>query len=133
MTKEELAKKKGLKLNKEKQNPSDSLVTTKNSGEPETKTKTSPASKKGAAEKKTSAQKEMTVQEAENDTGLKRSPGKPKKRKGGDKKISFWLDEDLVNGLYGSLNYGDSVGDKINDSIRAYQKSTGTYMPEETD
>ena len=57
----------------------------------------------------------------------KRGPGKPKKRKDGDKKISFWLDEDLVNGLYSHLSYGESAGEKINDAIREYQKKHGLY------
>ncbi len=53
----------------------------------------------------------------------KRGPGKPKKRKDGDKKISFWLDEELVPGLFSGLGYGDSAGSVINEAIREYQKN----------
>lgn len=89
MTKEELAKKKGLIVNKEELTPAEKLVTTI---EPKEKPK---------AEKKNPV-------------------GKPKKRKAGDKKLSLWLDEDLVQKLYGSLSYGDTVGEFVNKVLREY-------------
>ena len=97
MTKEELAKKKGLKLNKEEKSPAESLITT--IPEPikvEEKPIPKPISKP------------------------KRSVGKPKKRKDGDKKMSFWIDEDLVDKIYGSLKYGDTINDFINTALREY-------------
>ena len=53
----------------------------------------------------------------------KRSVGKPKKRKAGDKKMSFWIDEDLVDGIFGNLSYGDSAGEFINRALREYLES----------
>ena len=53
----------------------------------------------------------------------KRSVGKPKKRKAGEKKMSFWIDEDLVNGIFGNLSYGDSAGEFINRALREYLES----------
>lgn len=91
MTKEELAKKKGLKISKDTQTPSEKLVTA--ISEPE---------------------KVKVVIEP------KRSVGKPKKRKDGDKKMSFWIDADLVDKLYANLKYGDTVADLINRALREY-------------
>ena len=91
MTKEELAKKKGIKVAKETQTPSEKLVTSL------------PAT-----------EKVKLVLEP------KRSVGKPKKRKEGDKKMSFWIDADLVDKLYGSLKYGDTAGEFINRALREY-------------
>ena len=153
MTKEELAKKKGIKLDKEKKSPSDALLTTmpvENKEEPVKKgeKKNADDSKKretrteGVKENKpkqieaqqTEAVVKEVVQEIEMETPviketIKRGPGKPKKRKDGDKKISFWLDEDLVGGLYGSLSYGESAGELINTAVREYQKKHSTYKP----
>lgn len=97
MTKEELAKKKGLKLNKEEKSPAESLITT--IPEPV---------------KKETKSKEKAV------SVTKRSAGRPKKRKDGDRKMSFWIDEDLVDKIYGSLKYGDTVNDFINRALRDY-------------
>lgn len=99
MTREELAKKKGLKLNKEEKSPAESLITT--IPEP-LKVDEKPVERVYAPPKP------------------KRSVGKPKKRKDGDKKMSFWIDEDLVDKIYGNLKYGDSVGDFINRALREY-------------
>lgn len=96
MTKEELAKKKGLKLNKEEKSPAESLITTI----PEIV--------------KEPVKKVIEVKPP------KRSVGKPKKRKDGDKKMSFWIDEDLVDKIYGSLKYGDTINDFINTALREY-------------
>lgn len=102
MTKEELAKKKGLKVNKDILTPAEKLVTTvidspKIEPEPEPK-----------VEKKTDKKPE------------KRPVGKPKKRKSGDKKLSLWIDEDLVPRLYDKLSYGDTAGAFINKALREY-------------
>ena len=91
MTKEELAKKKGIKVAKETQTPSEKLLTTISAPE-----------------------KVKLVLEP------KRPVGKPKKRKEGDKKMSFWIDADLVDKLYGSLKYGDTAGEFINRALREY-------------
>ena len=96
MTREELAKKKGLKLKQEEKTPAESLITTI----PEIV--------------KEPVKKVIEVKSP------KRSVGKPKKRKDGDKKMSFWIDEDLVDKIYGNLKYGDSVGDFINRALREY-------------
>ena len=196
MTKEELARKKGIKLSKEKQSPSDSLVTTKTSSE--TPQKEEPDKKEnGQSESKSDSRDtkpvsplkssksrllasestsktrheipkpshDMAKNEAESlpvsplkkaakdhspatpsvsekesaplaapepapvAAPEKRGPGKPRKRKAGDKKISFWLDEDLLHGLYDHLSYGESAGEAINVAIREYQKSHNTYRP----
>ena len=60
-------------------------------------------------------------------TTVKRGPGKPKKRKPGDRRVSFWLEEDLVEGLYSTLKYGESASDLINDMIREYQIKHNSY------
>lgn len=91
MTKEELAKKKGIKVAKETQTPSEKLLTSL------------PATGKV-----------KLVLEP------KKSVGKPKKRKEGDKKMSFWIDADLVDKLYANLKYGDTVGNLINKALREY-------------
>lgn len=178
MTKEELAKKKGIKLPKEKQSPSDSIVTTKPSETAASGTKKLTKKENEEAESNASIPSKETVNEQtkniektseapeikenlllnENTTNPvaqtnpidltpmtaqtlsavsvqntivteKRGPGKPRKRKDGDKKLSFWLDADLVNGLYSQLSYGESAGEKINDAIREYQKNHNTYAP----
>ena len=98
MTKEELAKKKGLKLREEK-TPAESLITTI----------AAPIVEKVV---ETPAPKPISKP--------KRSVGKPKKRKDGDKKMSFWIDADLVDKIYSNLKYGDSVGDFINRALREY-------------
>ena len=136
MTKEELARKKGIKLPKETQSPSDSLVTTKPIGAGEDVPKTN-ASKKSKPpqtkniEKRKSNPDPTPPAQQENISAMpeKRGPGKPRKRKDGDRKISFWLDEDLVNGLYSTLSYGESAGERINDAMREYQKAHKTYHP----
>ena len=46
--------------------------------------------------------------------------GKPKKRKDGDKKLSLWIDADLVPRLYSKLSYGDTAGEFINRALREY-------------
>ena len=97
MTKEELAKKKGLKLNKEEKSPAESLITTI----PE------PVKEERKA-------KDKVV------SAPKRCAGRPKKRKDGDRKMSFWIDEDLVDKIYGSLKYGDTMNDFINRALRDY-------------
>lgn len=101
MTKEELAKKKGLKLNKEI-SPAESLITT-------------------------TIPKPVEIERTVNLTNeirpvvkAKRPVGKPKKRKDGDKKISFWLDAELVDKLYSSLNYGDTASEFINKALKEY-------------
>lgn len=91
MTKEELAKKKGLKVAKDTWTASEKLITSLSAPE-----------------------KVQLVLEP------KRSVGKPKKRKEGDKKMSFWIDADLVDKLYGSLKYGDTAGEFINRALREY-------------
>ena len=63
------------------------------------------------------------VQETQAVVEPKRGPGKPKKRKPGDRKISFYIDEDLVPGLFNNLGYGDSAGEMINIALREYQKN----------
>lgn len=70
-------------------------------------------------DKETKSQSEPTT--SETPVEPKRGPGKPKKRKAGDRKISFYLDEELVPGLFNSLGYGDSAGEMINIAIREYQ------------
>lgn len=99
MTKEELAKKKGLKLNKGEMSPAESLITTIPAPIVE------PVIEKPIPKPITKP---------------KRSVGKPKKRKDGDKKMSFWIDEDLVDKIYDNLKYGDSVGEFINRALREY-------------
>lgn len=96
MTKEELAKLKGKKV-KQAPTPAESLVTT-------------------------IAPPKVEPVEIKPLKVEKRSVGKPKKRKDGDKKMSFWIDEDLVDKLYGSLKYGDTVGELINRALREYLK-----------
>ena len=34
--------------------------------------------------------------------------------------MSFWIDADLVDKLYGSLKYGDTAGEFINRALREY-------------
>lgn len=128
MTKEELAKKKGLKSVKQTpQSPSEAIVAPlknkpeKTRSERNTPVKTVPAAKNAVKKDEPKAEPEKIA--------VKKSPGKPKKRKDGDKKTSFWLDEDLVKGLYAGLTYGDSAGDLINEAIREYQKAHKTYQP----
>lgn len=99
MTKEELAKKKGLKLRQEEKTPAESLITTI----------ATPVSEKVI---ETPIPKPISKP--------KRSVGKPKKRKDGDKKMSFWIDADLVDQIYGSLKYGDTINDFINNALREY-------------
>ena len=101
MTKEELAKKKGLIIPKEDKTPAEKLVTTM-----------------------TTPKEPVMVPERPpvTTTEVKRSVGKPKKRKKGDKKTSFWIDEDLVEKMYSQLQYGDSAGELINRALRAYLK-----------
>lgn len=95
MTKEELAKKRGMKVTVETQTPAEKLVT---HVEPPKAPTDVPKVKKEE----------------------KRPVGKPKKRKDGDKKMSFWIDADIVDKLYGSLKYGDTVNELINKALREY-------------
>ena len=157
MTKEELARKKGIKLPKEKQSPSDSLVTTKNNIDKKVEDKVTPKKAERAKNPKTSELNRATTSKSSSRTNktalekpssvaadvpdqsmakpvettetpiVKRGPGKPRKRKDGDKKISFWLDEDLLHGLYDNLSYGESAGEAINVAIREYQQNHGLY------
>ena len=99
MTKEELAKKNGLKLRQEEKTPAESLITTM------------PAPVVEKVIEKSVPKPASTP---------KRSVGKPKKRKNGDKKMSFWIDADLVDKIYGNLKYGDTINDFINNALREY-------------
>lgn len=101
MTKEELAKKKGIKITKDVRTPAEKLVISKPI-EPKPEPIASPVKKEVKP------------------TQPKRSVGKPKKRKDGDKKLSFWIDEDLVPRLYSKLSYGDTAGEFINRALREY-------------
>ena len=102
MTKEELAKKKGLKLQKEEKSPAESLLTT--IFEPiKTEKVVEPPLKV-----------EIPIIEP------KRPVGKPKKRKAGDKKTSVWIDSDNVEKMQSRLKYGDSASDLINIALREY-------------
>lgn len=133
MTREELAKKNGIKLPPKKQSPAETLITSPKNALPDNPEKnkserndtTQDSSEKPSTSEKMSAKKYISksIQPV-----AKRGPGKPKKRKPGDRQISFWLDEDLVPGLFSTLSYGDSVGNHINDIIRAYQKKNGLYQ-----
>lgn len=102
MTKEELAKKKGLVITKENKTPAEKLVTTMTVAPKEPVVVVEPAP--------------VTY------TEVKRNVGKPKKRRAGDKKTSFWIDADLVDKLYSRLQYGDSAGELINKALREYLK-----------
>ncbi len=94
----------------------------------ESKAKETAAVKPQEEKKKQESKVQKTVEKKETvETPVKRGPGKPKKRKDGDKKISFWLDEDLVDGLFNNLKYGDSAASIINEAIREYQKKNKTY------
>ena len=95
MTKEELAKKKGMKAVVEHQTPAEKLVTVLEPPKPVVDI--------------------PVIKEKE-----KRSVGKPKKRKDGDKKMSFWIDADLVDKVYSNLKYGDTVNDLINRALKDY-------------
>ena len=99
MTREELAKKKGLKLKQEEKTPAESLITTI----------AAPIVEKVV---ETPVPKPISKP--------KRSVGKPKKRKDGDKKMSFWIDADLVDKIYSNLKYGDTINDFINNALREY-------------
>ena len=90
MTKEELAKKKGLLKSTDVRTPAEKLVTT------------------------IDTPKEIKV------VPTKKPVGKPKKRKPGDKQMSFWLDADLVDLLYKKLSYGDTAGEYINQVLREH-------------
>lgn len=95
MTKEELAKKRGLKVALETQTPAEKLVTVLEPPKPVV-----------SVEKVTESAKQPV--------------GRPKKRKSGDKKMSFWIEADLVDGIYERLKYGDTIGDFINKALRVY-------------
>lgn len=95
MTKEELAKKKGMITAVDIQTPAEKLVTVLDAP------KSPPSIHRVVKEEK-------------------RGVGKPKKRKDGDKKISFWMDADLVNKAYDSLKYGDTMSDFINKALKEY-------------
>lgn len=97
MTKEELAKKKGLKLNKEETSPAESLITT---------------ILDPIKEEKKPTEKAVSLP--------KHNVGRPKKRKDGDRKMSFWIDADLVDKVYKNLKYGDTMNDFINRALRDY-------------
>lgn len=84
--------------------------------------------KKEKVEKKPAKQPKV-VEEPKKEETIIRGQGRPKKRKDGDKKISFWLEEDLVRGIFDNLGYGDSAGEVINNAIREYQQKHKTYKP----
>lgn len=91
MTKEELAKKNGLsKKSSDILTPSEKLVTT--------------------------IEQPKVIKEVR----AKNPVGKPKKRRPGDKQMSFWLDADLVDLLYKQLSYGDTAGEYINSVLREH-------------
>ena len=130
MTKEELAKKKGVKLIKRPQSPSVALVSDNKCigdiNSADTFKMPTRASMPSSDEDEIS----MSIENNQNKkiTKVKKRPGKPKTRKEGDRKISFWLDADLVKGLYDNLTYGTSAGQVINDAVREYQKKHKTYV-----
>ena len=166
MTKEELAKRKGIKLPEKKETPAEALI--KNTSdekasmkaeEKSTLKKNSTKKASSAATKKTSNSKSTTPKKTvKSDTSTpknkstnnapepaqvktesanftpktpisntsasldntKRGVGKPKKRKPGDKKLSLWIDEALVDRMYNNLSYGDSAGELLNKALLEY-------------
>lgn len=130
MTKEELAKRKGMKINTP--NPVEALLNVSKENpiketlplpeKPEKKEmETSPEDIEETfeitqPEKATGREKHQEQKNLENKKT--KTPGRPKKRNVGDKKISFWLEEDLIEKVYGPLKYGESVGDRINELLR---------------
>ena len=133
MTREELAKKKGINLTKKRSNPAETLITLPESisqKDSEKKEEESTVASVISSEPVNLEQKSVkrnTSKNAKPELKSKNGPGKPRKRKPGDRQISFWLDEDLVPGLFGTLSYGDTVGNHINDIIRQYQQENHLY------
>ena len=132
MTREELEKKRGIKLSQKRTNPAETLIVSADSVSPKKSNTPKENDNLTASSPKKSSPAKNTVKSKNepkhDDTPSKRGPGKPKKRKPGDKQISFWLDEDLVPGLFKTLSYGDSVGACINEIIRNYQKKNNLYQ-----
>ena len=95
MTKEELAKKRGIKVTVETQTPAEKLVT---HVEPPKAPPDVPKVIKNT----------------------KRPLGRPKRANKGNKKISFFVDDDLEKKLYSNLKYGDTVTELINNALREY-------------
>ncbi len=167
MTKEELAKKKGIKLPEKKETPAEALINNTSSEKAnvkaEEKSATSksrikntstaatkkPAKSKNATEAKAvkpeaPTQKKKTSDKTPNKDphvkaeatdlipespisdkpsspdNTKRGVGKPKKRKPGDKKLSLWIDENLVDRMYNNRSYGDSAGELLNKALLEY-------------